>query len=83
MAASQGPSENKKCRRLSGEPALEEDLHLPPLTKFNPPEKLPSTASVIGRMRMLSGGGKSNMSREMAVKEVTKEVDAKYYLDTI
>ena len=73
MAAEGGSSEGKKSRRLSGEPALHED-HFPPLTQFNPPDKLPSMASVIGRLRNLSGGGRSNMISHKAVLEVAKEV---------
>ena len=82
MAAEGASSERKKSRRLSGEPALHED-HFPPLTQFNPPDKLPSMASVIGRLRNLSGGGRSNMSSHKAVLEVAKEVEAKYFHDTI
>ena len=83
MAATEGSSGVKKSRRLSGEPALEEDLHFPLLAHFNPPDKLPSISSVIGRVRMLSGGGNNNMSREKAVQEVTKEIESKYYHDTV
>ena len=47
----------RKSRRQSGEPALHED-HFPPLKKINPPDKLPTKASVIGKMRSLCTGGK-------------------------
>ena len=75
-------SSNKKSRRLSGEPALHDD-HFPPLSKFHPPDKLPSLASIIGRVRMLSGGGKKNLSTDKAVLEVAKEVESKYFHDTV
>ena len=80
-----GSSGAKKSRRLSGEPALEEDLHFPLLDHFNPPDKLPNIASVIGRVRKLTGGGKglSMMSKDKAVQEVTKEIESKYFHDTI
>ena len=85
MAAEEGKSEEggKKSRRLSGEPPLQEDLHFPPLVKFNPPNKLPTNACIIGRKRNLSGGGKNNMSSNKAAVEVAKEVESKYFHDTI
>ena len=75
----------KRSRRLSGEPVLEEDFHFPLLSKFHPPDKLPTVASVVGRLRMLCGGGKNNtcMTRPQAVAEVTKEIESKYYHDTV
>ena len=78
-----GPSDPKRSRRQSGEPALQEDLHFPPIPKFNPPDKLPTLASVIGRIRMLSGGGKHNLDIKSAIVQVTKEVESKYFHDTI
>ena len=76
------PSEGKKSRRLSGEPALHVD-HFPLLLKFDPPDKLPTFASVIGRMRSLCAGGKNNMTKDNAAVEAAKEVMCKYYHDTI
>ena len=73
----------KRSRRLSGAPVLDEDFHFPLLKKFNPPDKLPTIGSVIGRLRMLSGGGKRNMTRQQAVTEVSKEIESKYYHDTV
>ena len=76
---------SKRSRRLSGEPPLHlpDDDAFPPLTRFNPPTKLPTKASAIGRLRHLSGGGKRNMTRAEAVKEVAKEVEDKYHHDTV
>ena len=71
-------TEGKKSRRISGELALHVD-YFPVLLKFNPPDKLPTYASVIGRMRSLCAGGKSNMSKDNAAVEVAKEVMCKYY----
>ena len=82
MSEEAGP-DPKRSRRLSGEPALYENIQFPELTKFNPPDKLPTIASVIGRLRYLMGGGKKNMEKERALREVAKEVEAKYYHDTI
>ena len=76
-------SGSKRSKRLSGEPPLDEDFHFPPLKAFNPPDKLPSNASIIGRLRMLSGGGKQNMPIKKAMVEVAKEVESKYFHDTI
>ena len=72
-----------KSRRLSGEPCLEENVNFPPLEKFSPPDKLPTNASILGRIRYLSGGGKRNMLADQAMIEVAKEVEAKYYHDTV
>ena len=83
MAAEQGSSEGKRSRRLSGEPALQDDIHFPPLSQFNPPDKLPTIVSIIGRLRMLSGGGRNNIPANKAVLEVAKEVESKYYHDTV
>ena len=73
----------KKSRRLSGEPCLDEEVNFPCLEKFNPPDKLPAVASVLGRIRFLSSGGKKNMPIDQAIVEVSKEVEAKYYHDTV
>ena len=80
---SESDPSGKRSRRLSGEEVLDEDCHFPLLSKFNPPDKLPTIAGVIGRLRMLSGGGKKNLSRQQAVAEVSKEVESKYFHDTV
>ena len=54
---------SRRSRRLSGEPVLDEDCHFPMLSKLNPPDKLPTVASIVRRLRMLYGGGKRNMTR--------------------
>ena len=77
------PGSSKRSKRLSGEPPLDEDFHFPPLKVFNPPDKLPTYASIIGRLRMLAGGGKSNMPINKAIAEVAKEVESKYFHDTV
>ena len=74
---SESDPSGKRSRRLSGEEVLDEDCHFPLLSKFNPPDKLPTIAGVIGRLRMLSGGGKKNLSRQQAVAEVSKEIESK------
>ena len=66
MDAEAGPSSTRKSRRLSGEPALHED-YFPALTRFNPPDQLPTKASIIGRMRMLCVGGWGHTSHKAAV----------------
>ena len=76
---------SKTSRRLSGDPPLHlpDDDAFPLLAQFNPPTKLPTKASVIGQLRYLSGGGKRNMTRAQAVIEVAKEVEDKYFHDTV
>ena len=75
--------EERRSRRLSGELVLDVDKSLPMCEKFQPPTKLPTLKSVLGRMRALSGGAKRNMSLKEAAKEVAKEVYCKYYHDTV
>ena len=72
----------KKSRRQSGEPAWEFD-HFPPSAKFQPPSKLPTVNSVVGRVRHLTQGGKYQMKREDASKQVALEIESKYYHDTV
>ena len=50
---------------------------------FQPPTKLPTLRSVVGRVRFLTAGGKHQMSRDTAIKQVALEVESKYYHDTI
>jgi hypothetical protein len=47
------------------------------------PRQAATIASIIDRMRNLSGGGKSNMSGHKAALEVAKEVESIYYHDNI
>ena len=70
-------------KRQSGEPVWDADENFPPFDKFQPPTKLPSIRSVIGRLRNLTSGGKYNMSFERASRETAKEIFSKYYHDTI
>lgn len=75
----------RKSRRLSGEEVLDTDNIFPACEKFQPPGKLPSLKSVLGRMKHLCGGGKGQnmMSVKCATAEVAKEVYCKYYHDNI
>ena len=72
----------KRSRRQSGEPVWEAD-HFPANAKFQPPTKLPTFKSVIGRVRYLTQGGAYQMQRDMAIKQVALEVESKYYHDTV
>ena len=72
----------KRSRRQSGEPVWEAD-HFPANAKFQPPTKLPTFKSVIGRVRYLTQGGKHQMKRDQAIKQVALEVESKYYHDTV
>ena len=81
-ATSTNAQARKRSRRQSGE-VLWEDDHFPPCSKFQPPTKLPTLRSVVGRFRFLTAGGKHQMSRDLAIKQVTLEVESKYYHDTI
>ena len=45
----------RKSRRQAGE-IIWDDEHFPPCSKFQPPTKLPTISSVIGRVRYLTMG---------------------------
>ena len=81
VSSDQGQA-RKTSRRQSGEPAWEFD-HFPPSAKFQPPSKLPTVTSVVGRVRHLTQGGKYQMKREDASKQVALEIESKYYHDTV
>ena len=73
----------RHSRRLSGEEVLDINTSFPMCEKFQPPNKLPTLRSILGRMRYLCGGGKRNMGVKEAATEVAKEVFCKYYHDSI
>ena len=62
----------KRSKRQAGEIVWDAD-HFPPSSKFQPPTKLPTTKSVIGRFRFLTMGGKHQMKREVAISQVALE----------
>ena len=66
-ASSSKPPVRKKSRRQSGEIIWEDD-HFPPCQKFQPPTKLPTIKSVVGRVRYLTKGGKHQEKKDMALK---------------
>ena len=63
---SAGNLPDRKSRRI-----IWESDHFPPVAKFQPPTKLSTISSVIGRVTY----------REKTVKKVAMEVESKYYLD--
>ena len=65
---------DRSSRRLSG---VNPDTDFPPCQEFQPPTMLPTYASVIGRLRYLTLGGKWNMESKQAVREVSKEIYCK------
>ena len=70
-----------KTRTKSG--GIEPDVVFPAIPKFLPSSQLPTLKSVIGVLRHLTSGGKSNVKHDDAVKEVTKQVYAKWFHDTV
>ena len=73
------PNLTKKSKRLAGEIIWDSD-HFPPSSKFQPPTKLPTVKSVMGRVRFLTKG---KMQKELAIKQVSLEIESKYYHDTV
>ena len=76
----------RKSRRLSGEEVLDIDSSFPMCERFQPPGKLPTLRSVLGRMRLICRVGKG-LERppglKVAADKVAKEVFCKYYHDNI
>ena len=75
----------RKSKRKSGEVVLDISVNFPTCEKFQPPTKLPTLKSVLGRMRFLcrAGMGARNMKVKEAANEVGKEVYSKFYHNTI
>ena len=74
---SAGNLPDRKSRRQAGEIICESD-NFPPVAKFQPPTKLSTISSVIGRVRYLTQAGRNQLPREKAVKQLAMEVESKY-----
>ena len=59
------------------------DTDFPPSKDFQPPTKLPTLQSVIGMIRYHLEIGCGRVTTNMALREVAKQVYAKYYHDTV
>ena len=63
------------------------DKDFPPCKTFQPPTQLPTVRSVIGMLRYhldRSTGSKSGIvTKDMAIREVAKQICAKFYHDTV
>ena len=70
-----------KTRTKSG--GIEPDVLFPEIPKFLPSSQLPTIKSVIGVLRHLTSGGKSQVKHDDAVREVAKQVYAKWFHDTV
>ena len=72
---------SKRTRAKSG--GMEPDVVFPSIPSFVPKSQLPTTKSIIGVLRHLTAGRAAQTRHDMAVKEVSKQVYAKWYHDTI
>ena len=70
-----------KTRAKSG--GFEPDVIFPPIPKFVPSSQLPTLKSVVGVLRYLTSGGKSNVKHDDALREVAKQVYSKWFHDTV
>ena len=70
-----------KTRHQSGD--INPDVEFPVLDQFQRPTQLPTYKSVIGVLQSLTAGGKVNCSHDEAVREVAKQLYAKWFHDTV
>jgi hypothetical protein len=84
MASSSEPSPNYKPKTRSEVKDFDADKDFPPSKYFQPPTKLPTLQSVIGMIRYhLEEVGIGKVTADMVVREVAKQIYAKYYHDTV
>ena len=67
----------------SGGKIYDADVEFPPMKIYEPKSKLPTIRSVIGMLRYHVGKGGAGKSVDIAVREVAKQVMAKWYHDTV
>ena len=67
----------------SGGSILEADVTFPPMRTYEPKSKLPTIKSVIGMLRYHIGNGGAGRAADMAVREVAKQIVAKWYHETV
>ena len=70
-----------KTRHQSGD--INPDVEFPVLDQFQRPTQLPTYKSVIGVLQSLTAGGKVNCSHDEAVREVAKQLYAKWFHNTV
>ena len=61
------------------------DTEFPPLKQFSPPDKLPDYMNVVGMLRsLLEGKGQGRgVTVDLAVREVAKQIVAKWFHDNV
>ena len=67
----------------SGGTIFDADVEFPPMRTYEPKSKLPTIKSIIGMLRYHIGRGGGGKSVESSVREVAKQVLAKWYHDTV
>ena len=78
-----------KCKTRSEGQIFDFDKEFPPCKTFQPPTQLPTVRSVIGLLRYhlevnnVTGPMRGKVSTEKAIREVAKQIYAKYYHDTV
>ena len=75
-----------RTRNRSGGPVLDPDINFPPMSHYVPKSQLPTNGCVISMVRFLLNGGAGGCgvwSLQMCLREVAKQVYAKYYHDTV
>ena len=83
MASSSKTTPDKPKTR-SEDKDFDANKHFPPSKQFQPPAKLPTMQSVIRMIRYhLEEVGIGKVTVNMAVREVAKQIYAKYYHDTV
>ena len=83
MASSTSSSTRRRTRSDDKVKEFDCDKDFPPQKFFKPPTKLPTVQSVICMIRYHLEKGIGSVTKDMAIREVTKQIYAKYYHDTV
>ena len=77
-------SKNPKTPNTRAESAgIDPDILFPVTTAFTPRSQLPTYKSVLGLLQYYTSGGRENKAHKDAVREVSKQIFAKYFHDTV
>ena len=75
-------SSKQRSTRSDG-PLLDIEAEFPPMKCYEPKSKLPTVKSVVGMIRYHTGKGGAGKSADIALREVAKQIYAKWYHDTV
>jgi len=83
MSTPEASAQQQRSNRSSGQ-VLDPNEVFPPREKYHPPSQLATNGSVISMIRfLLEMKGKGVVTESQAISEVSKQIYAKYYHDTV